>query len=221
MKSNGYAVAAQPWDGVQVIVPLAAAAISYGIPIAASMLGGMLGKKKDKKGPVPFANVDSISQLASYLIMDRLKPIEQSAQFQQNANFLRGKLSTVAGEAKQRISDRAVTGGYFDSGAREGQLMTVERGQQEAFGSSLVELMNAFEAQRLSAVFPYLGLAINQWQAGLSGNQGGAGAGLGQFLSAYGGSFAGAAGQAGGQGTTIPTGGSPSSGVYNSGILGG
>lgn len=104
-----------------------------------------------------FPNLPAVGGAYSDLLLERLQtPVTERSEFQLGSSALRDLLSQVSGEARMRAGDRALAGGYFDSGALSETLTDVDRAELQSFSSGIRDLILGLEAGRTEGVLPYL-----------------------------------------------------------------
>ena len=97
------------------------------------------------------------------LLTERFRtPIADTQEFQFASAGLRDALSRVAGGSRQRASDAAVAGGFFDGGQGagfRGQLGDIDRGELESFTGGVRDILLDISRRRTQDALGFLGLA--------------------------------------------------------------
>jgi len=121
-------------------------------PITDSLFGGT--PQASPSGAFP--GLGELGGEFQKFLMDRLKDPAGSSQFKLGSQVIRDALSTSGATARQRLGDAATTGGFLDSGVTASGLLDIERGQSQAFASSLSELLLGLEDRRDQGVLQFL-----------------------------------------------------------------
>jgi hypothetical protein len=105
---------------------------------------------------------------AADVLQERLRPVEEQPDFLRNLATIRDALGISTRGSLQQFGEAAQRGGFSDSGAVAEGRLGLARGEQLAMAQQTTQLINAMEARRLSDVFPFLGLAVQE-NLGVSG----------------------------------------------------
>lgn len=148
-------------------------------------------------------NVKGVGTAYSNLLLERLlTPPEQTKEFAGYSTALRDTLSREAGSARSRLSDAALGGGWYDSGARIAGLGDIDRAELESWAGGIRDILLGLDARRTAEVLPFLsgasGESVNIQNANIGAALGQRGQNLGVFNNAFSSFFSGGGSSMGG-----------------------
>lgn len=114
---------------------------------------------------LPWLGVDYLN-----FLRERLNtPTVETKAFRTGSQAIRDAIGRATGATTQGFSDRAVRGGFMDSGAFQSGLIDIERGGAQAYAQQLADLFLGLELSRDQGVLPYLAGGAQEF-AGAEGN---------------------------------------------------
>ena len=134
--------------------------------------GAIFGSAEAPGPSGAFPGLGALGNEFQKYLLDRLRtPVEQTQQFRLGKASIRDSLTEASATARQRLGDRAVTGGFFDSGTVNRGLDDISRAELKASGIAIRDLILGLESQRAAQVLPFLsagsGEHVNLGQLGL------------------------------------------------------
>ena len=135
-------------------------------------LGGLLGDflggsapggVVQEKGVFRKGQARKLSRNLGRFLLERFQtPVTELPEFLQRREGLLDTLTRVSSGARQRLSNQAVAGGFFDSGARLEALGGIDVGEQEAATRGISDIIQDIERRKVSELFPFLGAASRE-----------------------------------------------------------
>lgn len=104
-----------------------------------------------------FQNLEGVGSAFSSFLLRRLrKDPSKTREFGFLREALRDQVEGFGAAARQRGSDRAISGGFLDSGQFGDQLAAIDRGEIAAFSGGIRDILIDLERRRTEGVLPFL-----------------------------------------------------------------
>lgn len=138
-----------------------------------NLIGDLFGGDAPQiRGSGAFPRAGEVGESFVNLILERLEtPAGESAAFEAGSSAIRDQLAKLSAARKGQIGERAVAGGFLDSGQVRESMTDIDRAELEAMSSALRDLFLGLEDRRDRNVLPFLSAASGESLAAQGANQ--------------------------------------------------